>query len=157
VAHVLRIGNNKVTIEEDLSLIVTKFPEVAYLRYGVRFLEARPNFDSESVARAKALGYPDTKTMSVEHEICHTVVAVYSHGQYSRTLVNAALPKNAPEAIPTYAREAEESLVLAIQAYTNLGRLDPWLGVLHLIPRHPALTPVRIKDLLLLYRTWWLK
>jgi hypothetical protein len=125
--HRFRFGGVVVHVARDLCHVRTEFP-------GGASLDAAPNHDEESVARAISLGYDgDTRLMSAEHEICHSILArALKHGS-SPTLRYAA---GGPEPGPLV-REAEESIVLAIQALANGRPPHAWSEALRLFGASP--------------------
>lgn len=126
-AHIFRFGLVRVHIARDLSHIRTELP-------GGGEVNAAPNFDHESKARAVALGYDgDTRLMSAEHEICHTLLARAIGSACSPTLRRVA---GGPD-VGQFARVAEESIVLALQAMANGKPPHPWSEVLRLFGVDP--------------------
>lgn len=77
--------------------------------------------DPESRARARSLGYKDTRTMHLEHEIAHTYLSEAMGRGWSPALRARSLQK-------TEDHWREEALVLAFQRYLNDGTFSPELS-----------------------------
>lgn len=127
--HFFRIGGVKVYVNRDLSFIRTEFP-------GGAQLDATPNFTEEDIARAISLGYRgDTRLMSAEHEITHSLLAHAIGRRYSATLYHAASGSYDPGHL---VRAAEEAIVLALQALANGQGVGMWTEVLRLFDVSPT-------------------
>jgi hypothetical protein len=120
--HTLRLGECTICIWPAEQRLETRF-------LSEKHVPATPNTDPTSVARAEALGYgADTWLMSLHHEILHTWLAVMQGKPYSPTLCCVAWDIHPPPGL----FHDEECVVLAFQAYLQVGRWDAWLD--HLAP-----------------------
>lgn len=104
-----------------------------YPALGVRAV-AVPQDDEEYKARARELGYADGATMNREHDACHSILCCWLGLPLSPTIYGVASGEPAAPVV----RWWEEGLVLAFQAWLNLGRYDPCLAILPRLDRLAA-------------------
>lgn len=141
---VMKYGNNTIYVARDLSCVVT------HLACGGN-APARPNGDSESVARCVALGYAPSiaectekhlRLMMIEHELIHTLLAVHTGKSYSLALAHVAGKQYMHE----HHRKVEENIVYALQSVAN-GKPDcEWNAVLQLF--YPGAQTLILDELL---------
>lgn len=112
---VLRLAEVEVEIgERD---VTTRFP-------GGAVLHACPNYDAESIERARELGYSGTDrevcdAMTREHDVLHSMIAALRGQPWSATLYAAATGTEVPEEI----WRPEEALVFDVTKALNGRRL----------------------------------
>jgi hypothetical protein len=83
-----------------------------------RILEAAPNYDAESINRARELGYSgDVLAMTRDHDPLHTRLCTCLIGQESPALLGAL-----DGVEPGELEHAEEAMVLAAQKFLQLWR-----------------------------------
>lgn len=122
-----QVGECRVTIDPALELVTTEFAD------GKR-LHAQPNYDEESLARARALGYKGRKgcrctgrcpacdrwavwRMNADHDLAHSMLAAAMGLPYSPTLWAVAHG----EQYPHEDAMREERAVFLLQRMANQG------------------------------------
>lgn len=120
---VITIGECRVDIWHDHHILATVFSD------GLS-VPAAANDDPDSMERAASLGYSDTWTMSLHHELSHTLLAVARGKPYSPVLRGVAVREsggNKEDVISQFDSNTEEGLVLEFQSYVMTGVCPPYL------------------------------
>jgi hypothetical protein len=107
-----------VLVDEQARYVETRFPDQT--RVG-----ATPNHDGHSLRMALDLGYPDTWSMSRDHELTHTWLAYRAGLAWSPTMWRLAHPDISDVAGDDEVAE-EEALVLAFQQRLDKESVRPW-------------------------------
>lgn len=109
----LELGNCRIVIDEKRQLITTIFED------GVE-LVAAPNYGHDDIALAHKLGYNgDTWSMSRDHELLHTILAVAAGLSFSPVLWTVAHPDEQPPRMTADEMRFEEGRVLEAQRVMN--------------------------------------
>lgn len=109
------IAGCRVTIDDDAKTVTTTFPD------GIQ-LVAAPRMDSESVARARTLGYQGSDEEAVwamcrDHDVLHTLLADAQGWDRSATLYGVAAGHPCDRRLAS----VEEAIVLLMQRLANVG------------------------------------
>lgn len=112
------LGGCTITVDEEARWLQTTLPDGSVV-------DATGNDDAESLEMAARLGYADTWTMSRDHELMHTWLAVQAGLSHSPTLWRVAHPGDASN-ISDDEVAREEQAVLDAQAALDKAAPRPW-------------------------------
>lgn len=123
MAHcIVKIGECEVWIWP--AYLETRFPD------GL-MVPAAGNDDAESLALAADLGYSSTWSMSRDHELLHTMIALQQGHSYSRVLRGVAVRSaggDKEQVISRQGSDHEEALIMEAQRYVRRGIISPLLA-----------------------------